>query len=154
MVKTSISFTLIHRPTEKAHFGTHPHMAMAYLIGKHTMHEFLQLLWLWLFNHPDHLTPKFHTFLSSICQLSQGWGITRKQGLDLNAALYFRSELLQLGKCSLNADEFQAAKSSYLDMMSAEGFNTQIVGMIDVQNEFPLLLRRGTRRTEVWGVID
>jgi len=27
----------------------------------------------------------------------------------LNAALYFQSELLQLGKCSLNADEFQAA---------------------------------------------
>ena len=76
--------------------------------------------------------------------------ITRKQSLDLNAALYFRSELLQLGKCSLNADEFQAAKSSYLDMMSAEGFNTQIVEMIDVQNKF-LLLRRGTSRTWFFG---
>ena len=63
-----------------------------------------------------------------------------EQRIDLNAAaLYFQSELLQLGKCSLNAEEFQAAKSSYLDMMSVD------VEMIDV------LLRHGTSRTKMMG---
>ena len=67
--------------------------------------------------------------------------------MDLDTALYFQSELLQLGKCSLNADEFQAAVTRHDVCWRFR----QIVEMIDVQNKF-LLLRRGTSRTEVfWG---